>query len=395
MLNEILIKKIKRQSDKKRKYTKFMQKKVIIIGAGVSGLTAGIYALKSGFEAEIYESHTLAGGLCTGWQRKNYEIDGCIHWLTGSKKGSDLYQIWETCGALGDTVDVVHHNYLSACCDGDVYRYLFADLTALEHEFLSISPEDEKEIKSLVKTVRIFQKLPIPARKPLEQMGFLEKIRFYMPYIKAGKRLTDINKTSIEAYIARFRSPIIRRLLASAVPHHKLSASALLFSLATFASRDGGFPLGGSLAMAQRMKDRFLSMGGVIHLGTPVKRIIVHNGRAIGVETETNIAKADYIIPAVSPDVLLDRLLECKFCDEYFENHLNNPDKYPTLAATMVSFGINADLSKYPHNLYVKAQKPLQINDTIISEFSIENYCYDATFSANGKSLVEVLIVDS
>jgi phytoene dehydrogenase-like protein len=372
-----------------------MQKKVIIIGGGVSGLTAGIYARNSGFETEIYESHTVAGGMCTGWQRNGYLIDGCIHWLTGSKKGSDLYRIWETCGALGDTADVVHHDYVSACCDGDAYRYLFADLPALEREFLSISPEDEKAIKSLVETVRIFQKLPIPAGKPLEQMGFIEKIRFYAPYIKAGKRLADINKTSIEAYLVRFRSPIIRHLLASAVPHHKLSANALLFSLATFASRDGGFPLGGSLAMAQRMKDRFVSMGGIIHLGTPVKRIIINKGRAVGVETEAGFAEADYLIPAVSFDVLLDKLLEGKFRDRYFENRLANPDKYPTLAATVAAFGVNADLSKYPHNLYIKAQKPLRINKTLIDELSINHYCYDATFSAGGKSLVEVLFLDS
>ena len=32
-------------------------KKVVIIGAGISGLTAGIYALQKGFAAEIYEKN--------------------------------------------------------------------------------------------------------------------------------------------------------------------------------------------------------------------------------------------------------------------------------------------------------------------------------------------------
>lgn len=36
-------------------------KKVIIVGAGISGLSAGIYALQSGFDATIYESHTIPG----------------------------------------------------------------------------------------------------------------------------------------------------------------------------------------------------------------------------------------------------------------------------------------------------------------------------------------------
>ena len=33
-------------------------KKIIIIGGGISGLTAGIYAQKAGFSSEIYERHT-------------------------------------------------------------------------------------------------------------------------------------------------------------------------------------------------------------------------------------------------------------------------------------------------------------------------------------------------
>ncbi|NLG02797.1 MAG: NAD(P)-binding protein [Clostridia bacterium] len=38
------------------------KKKIIIIGGGVSGLTAGVYAQKLGFDSVIYEKHKIAGG---------------------------------------------------------------------------------------------------------------------------------------------------------------------------------------------------------------------------------------------------------------------------------------------------------------------------------------------
>ena len=79
--------------------------KVVIIGAGISGLTAGIYALKQGYEAEIYEKNTSVGGMCTGWYRKGTYIDGCLHWLTESAAGS-LHEIWEETGALDDSVEI-------------------------------------------------------------------------------------------------------------------------------------------------------------------------------------------------------------------------------------------------------------------------------------------------
>jgi phytoene dehydrogenase-like protein len=83
-----------------------MNKKVVVIGAGVSGLVAGIYARLAGFDVDIFESHSIAGGNCTGWFHKGYHIDGCIQWLTGTKKGTGVHQIWQTCGALSDGIEI-------------------------------------------------------------------------------------------------------------------------------------------------------------------------------------------------------------------------------------------------------------------------------------------------
>ena len=42
--------------------------KINIIGAGVSGLSAGCFLQMKGFETEIFEKHNLPGGLCTNWK---------------------------------------------------------------------------------------------------------------------------------------------------------------------------------------------------------------------------------------------------------------------------------------------------------------------------------------
>ena len=70
-----------------------MEKKVVIIGAGVAGLSAGCYASMNGYDVEIHEAQDLPGGLCTAWQRGEYIVDGCIHWLTDSQPGSGYYRV--------------------------------------------------------------------------------------------------------------------------------------------------------------------------------------------------------------------------------------------------------------------------------------------------------------
>lgn len=54
-------------------------KKVIIIGAGLAGLSSGIYLKKEGYDVTIYEKNNYAGGFVTTWIRKNAIIDGCMH----------------------------------------------------------------------------------------------------------------------------------------------------------------------------------------------------------------------------------------------------------------------------------------------------------------------------
>ena len=48
------------------------EKRIIIIGGGVAGLSAGIYAEQHGFHAVILEKNPVVGGMCVGWNRKGY-----------------------------------------------------------------------------------------------------------------------------------------------------------------------------------------------------------------------------------------------------------------------------------------------------------------------------------
>ena len=40
------------------------KEKIVVIGGGISGLSAGIYALLAGFDVTIYEKNAIPGGEC-------------------------------------------------------------------------------------------------------------------------------------------------------------------------------------------------------------------------------------------------------------------------------------------------------------------------------------------
>ena len=68
--------------------------KVIIIGGGIAGLCAAVYAQRCGYQAEVLEMHDSAGGLATSWRRGEYTFETCLHWLFGSNPDGEMYSQW-------------------------------------------------------------------------------------------------------------------------------------------------------------------------------------------------------------------------------------------------------------------------------------------------------------
>jgi phytoene dehydrogenase-like protein len=75
-------------------------KSILTIGAGVSGLFAGIHGQMYGYQTKLVEKHKIPGGLVTAFRRKSYLVDIGIHWLTGSGPGLHLHPYWNEVGPL-------------------------------------------------------------------------------------------------------------------------------------------------------------------------------------------------------------------------------------------------------------------------------------------------------
>jgi phytoene dehydrogenase-like protein/AcrR family transcriptional regulator len=378
-----------------RENSRSKTKKIAVIGGGISGLSAGIHARLQGFEVEIYESHNNVGGECTSWHRKGYNIDGCIHWLIGSKPGTAVRNLWETCGALSSAIGVVNHEHVISCQDeeGQIY-HLYSDLHKMINELLRISPVDKKEIKRLARIVNAFRRLQMPV-EPEEIMSLRAKIRMILPVLFIWKYLKFSMNISTADYIKRFKSPIIRNLLSGVVPN-VLVANALFFTLAARTDGDGGFPLGGSLHFAQRMQQRFESLGGKIFLESKVEKIIIKNNKAVGIQIseEINPRIFDYIVPAVDAHTLLYRLLEGKYSVPYFERRFADSVKYPVVSATLVAIGVKTSLAHRPHSLIVKPKQPVIVNGAEHPFLMLNHYACDPSLAPKGHTLVEFMLCD-
>ncbi len=136
-------------------------KKIIIIGGGVAGLSAGTLAQESGFETEIYEKHSLPGGLCTSWERKSYRFDGCIRYVYGSAEGQFCHSLMKKIGA-GSLQFVNHDESIRVESAAGETVVFYCDLDRLQEHLLKIAPEDDKAIKALIRTAKSLSRTSMP-----------------------------------------------------------------------------------------------------------------------------------------------------------------------------------------------------------------------------------------
>ncbi len=368
-----------------------MMKKVIIIGAGISGLSAGIFARKSGFDTELFEMHAIAGGECTGWSRKGYHFDNCIHWLTGTNSKTELYHIWKELGAF-DGTDIYYPEYLYAYNKGEKILYMYRDLERLEKHLLEISMEDKEAIREFITLIKKFNDIVLPTKKPMDHLNIIDYINLGKKYKTIRKDLANLNKISVKEYSKRFKSELIRQGVVDYFSGY-FAAISLFASLGTIASGNGGWPMGGSLKMSLKIAKKFKTLGGKINYNTKVKRIIVREGIAVGVELENGkIIEGDYIIPAVDVKFLMTHLLENKFQDKIFDKQFNNPKSYPLHSSVNIGIGVACDLSHRPHQISYEVE-PFQCGTQKINRIGIHHFCHEKDFAPKGKSVIRVDIM--
>ena len=197
---------------------KGVMKKAVIVGGGIAGMTAGIYLQKAGIQTEIFEKNPVLGGQCMGWKREGYTIDNCVHWLTGTRRGSGLHELWREIGVLGDEVELYEKEmFFSSKWNGQVLTF-WRDLERTRRELLALSPEDEKEIHKLMDYVKMAETMEVPVEKPMDAMNPLDFVKLGMSMKDMGKVMKEYGNMDMEELAMRFRQPLMRRAITDYMP---------------------------------------------------------------------------------------------------------------------------------------------------------------------------------
>ena len=368
-----------------------MRKRVVVIGGGIAGLSAGVYAQKCGFDVTILESHSIAGGNCTAWKRKGYLFEGALHWLTGSNKNEPIHKVWRHIGALNDSVTVSYPEPFKEFYYKSTPIKIYRDVKLTEKHLIELSPEDEREIRALCNKIRKVSKLVMPvADLPGVKVTKQQRppLKLLYQYLTSNRMMKKSSKIPKEEYIKQFKHEGLRELF-NYLCYGKYSATWLYFSMAVQARGDGGFPEGGSLPLIGRIVKTLEDAGGKILFNTRADRVVTENGKAVGVEAGGEFFPADAVIVAadtMNMEYLFNVPPQAPWLDEMRER------AKPTMC-TFVSLGIDADLKKYAKDCTFKLDKPIEVANLKQRYIRINNYANDPSYSPEGKAAVTTFFI--
>ncbi|MCJ7449364.1 MAG: NAD(P)/FAD-dependent oxidoreductase [Bacteroidales bacterium] len=362
------------------------EKSIIIIGAGIAGLSTGCYGQMNGYHTQIFEMRDLPGGLCTSWKRKGYTIDGCIGWLMGSGPGYNYYQLWQELGALHGKRIINHEEFLRIVDNEGKALIIYSDLDKLEGHLKELAPEDADEISKLIQLAKTCSTFNPPIKKAPELMGLADLI----PFLFKNKQFLKINSKyrniTLQDYVKKFKSPFLRKMF----PFLLVDLFSLIMMLGMLHKKSAGYPEGGSLEFSRGIEQRYLNLGGKIHYSSPVTEIIVENNRATGVKLlDGSIHHSDIIISAADGHATIFDMLGGKYINKKIQYYYNHFPVFPS--KILLSSGVNRTFDDSPHWIIFLLDTPIVIGGQEYTSLGVEIYNFDHTLAPHGKTVLRMM----
>ena len=373
--------------------------KVVVIGAGISGLSAGIYAARSGFDVTILEQHNIAGGLSTSWSRKGYYFEGGMHWLTGSSPKMPLNKIWHETGALQDNNPIELRDPLYTLIDENGKKLsLYRNLPQMRQALIEYAPEDKGMINKMCRAVKDFTNFHMPVldtrgcqcRTPVK-INPMEFIKM----LPAVMRVPGLVKISYAEYVSKFKNKNLRHLLSSVIGY-RYNALSFIYTLGSFASGDCGYPAGGSIRMANNMLETYQKLGGKILFRTKAENIHVEDYEVRGVVVsdgrggEEREIEADAVIITQDARAVVDCLFDTMI-DEPWVNTMRH--EAVTEQNLFIGLGVKADLSRLPYSCVFPLEKPFEYAGRKWTELRVYNYSAYKDHAPDGCTTLTCLLL--
>ncbi len=317
----------------------------VIIGAGHNGLTAAGYIAKEGLKTLVLERRDIVGGLCVTQEiepgfKFNLAATGFASWLSPEvMKDLELERFG---------LELIPHNamYTNIFPDGR-YCTIYHDLDDSHREFARFSTRDADAYVELMKRWQ-----PLKDFMSVAAMNPPPSIVDFVGLMASSPDMLDTFREMMFGTLKKFLDDYFESdyvkctLMVESMDASHLGPTAE--NLSKFIYHLGLAPQwsasrGGMGSITQAMAKAVEHYAGTVRTGAMVERILVRDGKAIGVRLSTGEEiTAKIVISNVSPQQTFQKMVGTEYLDAKFLQRVGR------LRAQSTGITLNLALSKLP-----------------------------------------------
>ncbi|MBL0309034.1 MAG: NAD(P)/FAD-dependent oxidoreductase [Bacteroidetes bacterium] len=336
---------------------------IVVIGAGMGGLTAAAMLSKAGYSVVVVDAANQAGGYLAGFHRNRFRFDTAVHWLNQCNPGGVIHTVFETIGSdypraatqnrikryLGD-----HHNYLLTNSPDELKQQL-------QKEF----PHEKKGIERFFKDAKALgERMNTWGNnvRASETFRFAEKLqyaaktfRFILPFIKHIRFTGEEGlKRGLRRY---FKDEKILKIFST---EPDLLSCLVPIGWAYFKDYQNP-PKGGGQAFPEWLEHvvKFYKNDTFYH--SKVTKILLDGTTATGVEIDHRGTKYEvksrYVLAACDVETLYEKMLPENVVPKKLKDNLHHAVMYSSSFTISVALDCNpADLGFGEEAIHISKQ---------------------------------------
>jgi phytoene desaturase len=274
-----------------------MSKKIVVIGAGLGGLSAAIRLVKRGFSVSVVEKNETVGGKVNFWEKNGYSFDTGASLLTMPHVFRDLFEF------AGKRLE----DYLELVPLEPICRYFWAD--GMTFEALTDLQKTESEIARVEPLdVEGFRRFIADSRRKYEvaERTFLAHSLNELPRLLRPKYFKDLLAISslhtLDSHNRKyFRSAKLQQLFNRFATYNGSSPFKVPATFALIPYVEFGFGAwsvrGGIYQIPKVLANLARELGVEFQFNAEVEKILVEKQKAVGVKLKNGeIINVDFIV---------------------------------------------------------------------------------------------------
>ena len=329
---------------------------VIVVGAGLGGLTSAGYLAKNGFSVLLLEQYDVPGGYATSFMRDSDKgFFTCEVSLHSSVLGSSVMKSLLTDLGVWDKIELIPHSHAwsSRFPDLSVDIPAKCGVAGFEKQMAAMFPAERQGLSAYFVT---WKKIMDESKALDKGLSASDEKRFPQLF----PTLWNIrDKTVGQLLDEHIHDPRAKALLGQScsyygLPPSQLSAFYYLNPTGDYIENGGAYIKGTSQSLSDALAKAVVDAGGDVRYGAKVASILLENGKAAGVKTaDGQEFKAKAVVSNASAPQVFNTFLPQESISTKERARLNAYSYSP--GSVIVWLGLDQDITRqfpYPEVSY-------------------------------------------